>query len=75
MKRFRGGLVFKAHRLVYHTTQGVRVIKKRGYEPHGEASVRLVDFQLERRAERGVGPEKLEEEAVNTPASGVVFRV
>ena len=30
MKRFRGGLVFKAHRLVYHSTIGVRVIKKRG---------------------------------------------
>ena len=30
MKRFRGGLVFKAHRLVYHSTLGVRVIKKKG---------------------------------------------
>ena len=29
MKRFRGGLVFKAHRLLYHSTQGLRVIKKR----------------------------------------------
>ena len=29
MKRFRGGLVFKAHRLVYHATLGLRVIKKR----------------------------------------------
>jgi len=27
-KRFRGGLVFKAHRLVYHLTLGLRVIKK-----------------------------------------------
>jgi len=26
---FRGGLVFKAHRLVYHSTPGSRVIKKR----------------------------------------------
>jgi len=26
--RFRGGLVFKAHRLVYHSTLGLRVIKK-----------------------------------------------
>ena len=34
MKRFRGGLVFKAHRLVYHSTLGSRVIKKKslGYE-------------------------------------------
>ena len=29
MKRFRGGLVFKAHRLVYHSTLGLRVITKR----------------------------------------------
>ena len=27
--RFRGGLVFKAHRLVYHSTLGSRVIKKK----------------------------------------------
>jgi len=26
--RFRGGLVFKAHRLVYHSTLGSRVIKE-----------------------------------------------
>jgi len=25
---FRGGLVFKAHRLVYHSTLGLRVVKK-----------------------------------------------
>jgi len=29
VKRFRGGLVFKAHRLVYHSTLGWRVIKKK----------------------------------------------
>ena len=28
VNRFRGGLVFKAHRLVYHSTLGSRVIKK-----------------------------------------------
>ena len=27
--RFRGGLVFKAHRLVYHSTLGLGVIKKK----------------------------------------------
>jgi len=26
---FRGGLVFKAHRLLYHATLGLRVIKKK----------------------------------------------
>ena len=28
VQRFRGGLVFKAHRLVYDSTLGLRVIKK-----------------------------------------------
>ena len=29
VQRFRGGLVFKAHRLLYHLTLGWRVIKKK----------------------------------------------
>jgi len=29
VKRFQGGLVLKAHRLVYHSTLGWRVIKKK----------------------------------------------
>ena len=29
VKRFRGGLLFKAHRLLYHSTLGLRVIKKK----------------------------------------------
>jgi len=29
VKRFRGGLIVKAHRLVYHSTLGWRVIKKK----------------------------------------------
>ena len=29
VKRFRGGLVFKAHRLLYHSTLGLRVTKKK----------------------------------------------
>ena len=29
VKRFRGGLGFKAHRLFYHSTLGSRVIKKK----------------------------------------------
>ena len=28
MQRFRGGLVFKARRLLYHSTLGLRVIKQ-----------------------------------------------
>ena len=29
VKRFRGGLVFEANRLVYHSTLGWRIIKKK----------------------------------------------
>jgi len=29
VQRFRGGLVFKAHRVLYHSTLGLRVIKKK----------------------------------------------
>ena len=29
VERFRGGLVLKAHRLVFHSTLGVGVIKKK----------------------------------------------
>jgi len=29
LQRFRGGLVFKAHRFLYHLTLGLRVIKKK----------------------------------------------
>ena len=29
VQRFRGGLAFKAHRLVYHSTLGSRVVKKK----------------------------------------------
>ena len=28
VQRFRGGLVFMAHRLLYHSTLGLRVIKR-----------------------------------------------
>jgi len=29
VQRFRGGLVFETHRLLYHSTLGLRVIKKK----------------------------------------------
>ena len=35
-KRFRGGLILKAHRLVYHSTLGLRVIKKKQKAERGE---------------------------------------
>jgi len=44
MQRFRGGLVFTAHRLLYHSTLGLRVTKKKkkGLEGHPVAVVDLV---------------------------------
>ena len=39
MKRFRGGLVFDAHRLVYHSTQGLRAIKKKSLAAHVHLSL------------------------------------
>jgi len=38
MKRFPEGLVFKAHRPLYHSTLGLRVIKKRESGPSGRYS-------------------------------------
>jgi len=35
VKRFRGGLVLKAHRLLYHSTLGSRVIKKKKVQGFG----------------------------------------
>jgi hypothetical protein len=47
MKRFRGGLVFKAQRLLYHSILGSRVMKKKGSggtsgEPQHRASISSV---------------------------------
>jgi len=40
VQRFRGGLVCKAHRLLYHSTLGLRVIKKKKRPAKGGASCR-----------------------------------
>jgi hypothetical protein len=42
MERLRGGLVFKAHRLLYHSTLGSRVIKKKKKDVLELALCRLV---------------------------------
>ena len=44
LHRFRGGLVFKAHRRLYHSTLGSRVIKKK--EPSGSP----LAFKIRRRS-------------------------
>ena len=36
IERFRGGLVFKANSLLYHSTLGMTVIKKKKKNPHRE---------------------------------------
>ena len=49
VKRFRGGLVSKAHRLVYHSTLGLRVIKqkKKNFRPDSEPElVRILTGKL-----------------------------
>ena len=43
MKRFREGLVFKAHRPLYHSTLGSRIIKKKREEGTGTCELAL-DF-------------------------------
>ena len=45
MKKFRGRLIFKDHRLVYHSTLGSRVIKKRKKEG-GEGHAALLGLDL-----------------------------
>jgi len=47
VKRFRAGLVFKAHKLVYHATLGLRVTHKRREETL--CAVRLHDVPPEGR--------------------------
>ena len=40
--RFRGGLVFKAHRLLHHSTLGLRVIKKKKKDVVSGAAVQRI---------------------------------
>jgi len=42
VQRFRGGLVFKAHRLLYHSTLGLRVIKKKKRRKGGGETRRVM---------------------------------
>ena len=53
MLRFRGGLVFKAHRRFYHSTLGLRVIKQK--KKYLEASEREADG-ADPRGYRGTSP-------------------
>ena len=46
MKRFRGRLVFKAHGLVYHSTLGFRVIKKKTpASAHERSGYHMAEYQ------------------------------
>jgi hypothetical protein len=56
VQRFRGGLVFKAHRLLYHSTLGLRVIKKKKRD--GRLHAPFVDLRDVRlvREKAGFGP-------------------
>ena len=46
MKQFRGGLVFKAHRLWYHSTLGSRVIKEKKEEEGGRRTSKPSPVEL-----------------------------
>jgi hypothetical protein len=46
VERFRGGLVFKAHRLLYHSTLGSRVIKKK--KKYGEGQDLMAAYRARR---------------------------
>ena len=51
MKRFRGGLVFKSHIILYHSTLGLIVIKKKkiGRESaYHAAAARLIRAEVNR---------------------------
>ena len=52
VQRFRGGLVFKAHGLLYHSTLGLRAIKKREEEVRGVDEVWLVREAVLRAVDR-----------------------
>ena len=41
MERFRGGLIIKAHRLLYHSTLGSRVMKRKMLRVSGGAHLVL----------------------------------
>ena len=46
LRRFQGGLVFKAHRLLYHSPLGLRVIKKKNkVESGGGVQARIRGLQ------------------------------
>ena len=44
MKRFRGGLVFKAHILLLHSTLGSRLVKKKENEVTSGAGALLLNI-------------------------------
>ena len=47
VNRFRGGLVFKAHGLLYHSTLGLRVIMKKKKVQGAECGVQGVGFRVQ----------------------------
>ena len=70
VKRFRGGLVLKAHRLLYHSTLGVRAIQKRrrrveGVRADHDGFERRLSHFEDLRLDPGVG----------LPAAHLVFGV
>ena len=74
MKRFREGLVFKAHRFLYHSTPGSRVIKKKSKKKFARsfACIRRALFALFRHGKNESVP-KIDGSAPGLSTSGVVL--
>ena len=68
VKRFRGGLACKAHRLVYHSTLGSRVIKRR--EGVGELAGRVKSRSHSRFSRLG---SNIPQNGTKSPFSGPCF--
>jgi len=76
---FRGGLVLKAHRLVYHSTLGVRVVKREGYHKSRRCSrdtyLESPSILVYEDTERGPGRRgKCEQRLPGGPAEGLPLR-
>jgi len=72
VQRFRGGLVSKAHRLLRHSTQGLRVIKKKRRRPNAarrDGKARQAQLVLPSRFR--VEPHEARHFAFNTRTSGL----
>ena len=70
VQRFRGGLVCKAHRLVYHSTLGLRLIKKKKKKKIGVAAANPFRRTTLQNLDR-CGAQRYKWTATNAPGLGL----